>query len=89
MKRKEMQKGERPMKSVITSKYQTTIPKKVREKLKLAVNDALEWKDIKGQIVVYPVQKRFLLRRNSVMVGCGDSRRDIEKAREQIAENYR
>jgi AbrB family looped-hinge helix DNA binding protein len=80
-----MQKGERPMKSVITSKYQTTIPKKVRKKLKLAVNDALEWKVIKGQMVVYPVQKRFLLRRNSVMVGRGDSRRDIEKAREQTS----
>jgi bifunctional DNA-binding transcriptional regulator/antitoxin component of YhaV-PrlF toxin-antitoxin module len=30
------------MKSVITSKYQTTIPKKVREELKLAVNDTLK-----------------------------------------------
>jgi AbrB family looped-hinge helix DNA binding protein len=77
------------MKSVITSKYQTTIPKKVREKLKLAVNDSLEWKVVKGQMVVYPIQKRFLLRRNTICVGRGDPRMDIEKAREGIAENHR
>ena len=77
------------MKSVITSKYQTTIPKKVREKLKLAVNDSLEWKVVKGQMVVYPIQKRFLLRRNTISVGRGDPRKDIEKAREGIAENHR
>jgi AbrB family looped-hinge helix DNA binding protein len=81
--------GEQCMKSVITSKYQTTIPKKVREKLKLAINDALEWKVVKGQMVVYPIQKRFLLRRNTVTVGRGDTRKDIEKAREAIAESHR
>jgi AbrB family looped-hinge helix DNA binding protein len=81
--------GEHCMKSVITSKYQTTIPKKVREKLKLAINDALEWKVVKGQMVVYPIQKRFLLRRNTVIVGRGDPGRDIEKAREAIAESHR
>jgi AbrB family looped-hinge helix DNA binding protein len=32
------------MQSVITSKYQTTIPKAVREKLGLSVKDALDWK---------------------------------------------
>jgi AbrB family looped-hinge helix DNA binding protein len=77
------------MKSVITSKYQTTIPKKVREELKLAVNDALEWKVVKGQMVVYPIQKRFLLRRNTVRVGRGDPREDIKSARDGIAESHR
>jgi AbrB family looped-hinge helix DNA binding protein len=77
------------MKSVITSKYQTTIPKKVREELKLAVNDALEWKVVKGQMVVYPIQKRFLLRRNTIRVGRGDPREDIESARDGIAEGHR
>lgn len=32
------------MQSIITSKYQTTIPKAIRENLGLSVKDALEWK---------------------------------------------
>jgi AbrB family looped-hinge helix DNA binding protein len=32
------------MQSVITSKYQTTIPKAIREKIGLSVKDALDWK---------------------------------------------
>ena len=49
------------MQSVITSKYQTTIPKAIREYLGLAVKDALEWKVEKGKITVYPVilSKKF------------------------------
>ena len=36
------------MRSIITSKFQTTIPKAVRENLKLSVKDALEWKIVRG-----------------------------------------
>ena len=32
------------MQSIITSKYQTTIPKAIREYIGLSVKDALEWK---------------------------------------------
>jgi bifunctional DNA-binding transcriptional regulator/antitoxin component of YhaV-PrlF toxin-antitoxin module len=32
------------MQSVITSKFQTTIPKDVRARLKLSIHDTLEWK---------------------------------------------
>lgn len=77
------------MKSVITSKFQTTIPKQVREKLKLAVNDALEWRIVKGQMVVYPLQRRFLERRNIIKVGKGDIRKDLQKARDSRVERYR
>jgi AbrB family looped-hinge helix DNA binding protein len=77
------------MKSVITSKFQTTIPKQVREKLKLAVNDALEWRIVKGQMVVYPLQRRFLERRNTIKVGKGDIRKDLQKARDSRVERYR
>ncbi len=47
------------MQSVITSKFQTTIPKDVRERLKLSIHDTLEWKIDRGKIVVFPVQKNF------------------------------
>ena len=42
------------MQSVITSKFQTTIPKNVRERLKLSIHDTLEWKVDGGKIVVLP-----------------------------------
>ncbi len=45
------------MQSVITSKFQTTIPKDVRERLKLSIHDTLEWKIDRAKIVVLPVQK--------------------------------
>jgi AbrB family looped-hinge helix DNA binding protein len=54
------------MQSVITSKFQTTIPKAVRENLKLSVQDALEWKIERGKVIVYPAQKKFLQHKNTV-----------------------
>jgi len=37
------------MRSLITSKYQTTIPKAIRDRLGISVKDALEWKlGVKG-----------------------------------------
>jgi AbrB family looped-hinge helix DNA binding protein len=77
------------MQSVITSKFQTTIPKAVRENLKLSVRDALEWKIERGKVVVYPAQKRFLQHRNTVKMGKGDSSVDIERARAMRAERDR
>jgi AbrB family looped-hinge helix DNA binding protein len=59
------------MHSVITSKFQTTIPKAVRERLKLSVHDTLEWKVDRGKIVVMPVQKRFFEYRNRIKTGPG------------------
>lgn len=77
------------MQSTITSKYQTTIPKDVREKLGIEVHDALEWKIEKGMAVVIPVHKNFLQYRNAVKTGAGDIRSDIERARELRVEKYR
>ena len=57
------------MQSVITSKFQTTIPKAVREKLKLSVQDALEWKVERGKVIVYPAQKKFLQYKNTIKTG--------------------
>ena len=69
------------MQSVITSKFQTTIPKTVRESLKLSVQDALEWKIERGKVIVYPAQKKFLEYKNTVKTGKGDISADIERAR--------
>jgi len=77
------------MKSVVTSKYQTTIPKSVRVKLKISINDTLEWKLEKGKMVVYPIRKKFLEHKNAIRMGTGDIRADIEKARTVRTEKYR
>ena len=77
------------MQSVITSKFQTTIPKAVRESLKLSVQDALKWKIERGKVIVYPAQKKFLQYKNTVKTGKGDISADIERARTMRAEKYR
>jgi AbrB family looped-hinge helix DNA binding protein len=77
------------MKSTITAKFQTTIPKDVRERLKLSVNDAVDWQIEEGKVVVYPVRKDFLQYRGRVKVGAGDARADIEQARNLRAERRR
>lgn len=70
------------MQTVITSKFQTTIPKTVREKLKLSVNDTLDWQVRRGKIVVEPLHKDFLLLRNSVKTGPGNIENDITLAKQ-------
>lgn len=77
------------MQSVITSKFQTTIPKAVRKNLKLSVRDALEWKIERGKVVVYPTQKKFLQYKNTIKTGKGDISADIERARTMRMEKYR
>ena len=77
------------MQSTITSKYQTTIPKAIREHLGLNVKDALEWKVEKGRITVYPAKKKFLKYRNTVKTGRGDIAADIETARKLRVEKFR
>ena len=73
------------MQTVITSKFQTTIPKKIREKLKLLVNDSLEWRVEGGNIILEPLHKGFLLRKNSVKIGVGDIDEDIAQAKRMRA----
>ena len=77
------------MQSVITSKFQTTIPKDIRERLKLSIHDTLEWKVEKGKIVVLPVQKKFLKYRNRIKTGRGKIEDDVKLARKQRVEQYR
>jgi bifunctional DNA-binding transcriptional regulator/antitoxin component of YhaV-PrlF toxin-antitoxin module len=72
-----------------TSKFQTTIPKAVRERLKLSVHDTLEWKVDQGKIVVLPVQKKFFEHRNRIKTGPGKIDEDINLARQQRMERHR
>ncbi len=77
------------MKSTVTAKHQTTIPKEVREKLGISVHDALEWVVNNGKVIVFPVHNDFFRHRGSVKVGPGDIRADIEAAREKRLEKHR
>ncbi|MFH0877141.1 MAG: AbrB/MazE/SpoVT family DNA-binding domain-containing protein [Candidatus Omnitrophota bacterium] len=77
------------MKTVITSKYQTTIPKAIRDRLGLSVKDALEWKTENGRIVVFPVKREFLRYKNAIKIGKGNIVADIEAARNARMEKYR
>ena len=69
------------MQSVITSKYQTAIPKSIRDHVGLSVKDVFNWKVEKGKIVIFPGKAKFLERRNSIKVGKGDICKDIDAAR--------
>ena len=77
------------MLSKITSKYQTTVLKRIRDKLKLHVADSLEWKIENDKVVVFPAGKDFLKYHSIIKVGSGDIKVDIEKARELISEKYK
>jgi AbrB family looped-hinge helix DNA binding protein len=77
------------MKSTVTSKFQTTIPKAIREELKISVNDTLEWEVEDGKVLVYPVQKNFLNFRNSILIGKGDIKKDIDRGRALRAEEHK
>ena len=76
------------MRTLITSKYQTTIPKFIRKAMKLSVGDAIEWKIEDGKMVIIPAKKNFLKFKNAITVGPGDIRRDIELARKSRSEKY-
>ena len=76
------------MKTVITSKFQTTIPKRIREELSISVHDTLEWDVENGRIIVTIPRNEFLKYKNAIHVGVGDIRQDIEQARMKRAGRY-
>ncbi len=75
--------------SVLTSKFQTTVPKAVRKLLGLDVHDAIEWRVEGGKATVVPVRNGFLAHRGSIAVGSGDIADDIKAARDLRVEKYR
>jgi bifunctional DNA-binding transcriptional regulator/antitoxin component of YhaV-PrlF toxin-antitoxin module len=77
------------MRSTIAAGFRSTLPKDVRERLNLSVSDVIDWQLKEGRVVVCPVRRNFLAYRNSVRVGAGDIRGDIEEARKQRGEKER
>ena len=73
------------MKSVVTSKFQTTIPKAIRESLKLSINDTIDWEVQDGKALVSPAKKPFMRYQNVIKVGAGNIRSDIDEGRQRRA----
>jgi AbrB family looped-hinge helix DNA binding protein len=55
--------------SKVTSKYQTTIPKGIREQLGLSVADELRWEVRDGEVVVTVAHPHFLKYRGIIEHG--------------------
>jgi AbrB family looped-hinge helix DNA binding protein len=71
------------VRSTITSKSQTTVPRQVREALGLAPGDTLLW-EVEGSAIRVTVGGRgFLQRRGSIKVGPGSTVADVRAARHQ------
>jgi AbrB family looped-hinge helix DNA binding protein len=71
-------------KSTITVKYQTTVPKEVREKLGAHPGDVLHWEVAGDHVRVTAATPAFLALQGSFKVGPGDPVEDVRKARELI-----
>ncbi|MEE9193373.1 MAG: AbrB/MazE/SpoVT family DNA-binding domain-containing protein [Thermodesulfobacteriota bacterium] len=69
------------MKSKITSKYQITIPREIRDRLNLSVSDSIEWKIERNKILVEPVNKPFLKYKGSIKIKPGNIKEDILRSR--------
>lgn len=74
--------------SRITSKFQTTIPKAVRENLKLSKSDTIRWEIDEDKIVVRTNKANFLRYQNSIKIGSGDIAADREAARQRRTKKY-
>lgn len=69
------------MKSKITSKFQITIPREIRDRLHLSVSDSIEWKIEETRIFVEPANKPFLKYKGSIKVEAGNIKEDILESR--------
>ena len=71
-------------KSTLTVKYQTTVPKEVREKLGARPGDVLQWEVVGEQVRVTAAAPAFLALQGRFKVGPGDPVEDVHKARESM-----
>lgn len=67
--------------SAITSKYQTTIPKEIREKLGIGPQAILRWEVTGGHARVSLAETAFLKRQGSIHCGAGSASEDVRRAR--------
>lgn len=70
----------------ITDKFQITIPKEIRTKLKLTRHDSIDWKMENGKILIEPVKRPIDKYKGSIRIEQGNIQEDIEKARRIIAD---
>lgn len=68
-------------KSTITVKYQTTVPKEVRQKLGVGPSDVLQWEVLGDHVRVTAARPAFLDREGTIRVGPGDPVEDVRRAR--------
>jgi len=69
--------------SKINSRHQVTIPREVRERLKLGESAVIEWTSGEdGRIYVSASRAPIAEFRGAIKVGRGDTGRDLEEARE-------
>ncbi len=69
------------MKSTITSKSQTTVPREIRRKLGVGPGDVLRWEWVDGTVRVERASQAFLALRGSIEVGRGSTVDDVRTAR--------
>ncbi len=62
----------------ITDKFQITIPKEIRTRLKLKKNDSIEWKYDSGRIIIKPAKRNTIDLKGSIKTGSGNIDMDIE-----------
>ena len=67
--------------STISSKNQTTVPKEVRERLRVGPADVLRWELLGSEVRVTAASRAFLERRGGIKVGPGDPVEDVRRAR--------
>ena len=77
------------VRSKITSKFQITVPREVRELLKLETADVLEWEVGEDGVRVSAAEKPFLKFRGMLNGGSGDLKGDVRAAWKKRAERYR
>ena len=77
------------MRSKVTSKFQVTIPKDIRAKLRINIDDAIKWRIEGSKVVVEPVARPFMRHEGMVQTGERDIKADIEQARLKRAAGHK
>lgn len=75
-------------KSRLDKKYQTTVPREVRDELGLGPGDVLLWEVVSGAARVRPATRAFLARRGSIQAGPGSTVEDVRRARRQRGRDF-
>ncbi|HXO30627.1 MAG TPA: AbrB/MazE/SpoVT family DNA-binding domain-containing protein [Thermoanaerobaculia bacterium] len=69
-------------KSTITVKHQTTVPKEIRQKLRVGPGDVLQWEVVGDHVRVTTATPAFMALQGAFKVGPGDPVEDVRRARE-------